>query len=495
MVSLLLEETFDVSEIAEEGEFDDDCVFRTTPVQAAPGVVPPQKLICSTFNQDGSRFAVGTTAGFIVYNTEPELREHSACDGSLASSSSSTTAESILGGPPTGLNAMSSGNLHPPSPSTPSPLIVAAISLLYKSSLCAVVAVDGDGKGSDRVTLWDFKRGVAVSEVRIGNQDPVRGVLLRQNCLIVICDHSCRLFDPIHLRPRRHLTTAPNPHGLCASVAQPDSWLMCCPGATDGEVQILQRCATSATSSFKAHTTALRQLALAEDGRHIATVSEYGSIIRVFLLDGTTVHQLRLGNKSQTISCLVMHPVFPILGVSLTRDSCVYFFHTPGCGRQAGNVTDNRMRSTSSITSTSSLPTGPSSPQLGPEPAAAIISSRGAPRAAILPNYVAYFRIPDVRSDGVPEMDVRAATGCNMVGPLLNFHATEPRLQILHYNGIFHNLTLPSTLWGDSAKGGVKELTAHTRDMFLTASRGRRYDYDVKPVEAEDEDDEWAMIG
>merc|ERR1711920_415043 len=49
----------------------------------------------------------------------------------------------------------------------------------------------------------------------------------------------------------------------------------------------------------------------------------------------------------------------------------------------------------------------------------------------------AHFRIPDVDSRGVPNIDARSNQS-RILGPQLAFHRTEPKLLVLHYSGVLY---------------------------------------------------------
>jgi hypothetical protein len=98
--------------------------------------------------------------------------------------------------------------------------------------------------------------------------------------------------------------TANNQFGLCC--IRGDSLVL--PGETPGQVQILTL-SSKDKKVFKAHESALRQLAMSRDGMIIATASQQGTIMRIFSTsDPTKSSELRRGLESASIWGLAFSP-------------------------------------------------------------------------------------------------------------------------------------------------------------------------------------------
>lgn len=405
------------------------------PAGAAPvsrlhegAAVRTRRLLCAGFSQDGSQFAVGTTAGLAVYETAPVRARWSF---EVASGLSDCR------------------------------VLVAAT--LFRTSVVAVVAADAEGRGADRVRIWDVNRGSFVGEVRAGPHDVVRGVMLQRELLVMVCERFTRVYDASTLLPKLHLPTAPNPHGLGGLTASGQPPTLCCLGETTGEVRMLQGLADASRITFQAHDKGLRQLALAQDGSLLVTASDFGTKVKVFRQDGRLVHEVRLACQQQNITSLALSTDLRLAGISFAMDPHVYLFHVQAAAVSADAVATAEAES-------------------GARPT----------RAGILPNYCAYFRLPDVDAKGRPQVDVRDALQARVVGPQLAFWGTS--LHVLCVDGMIHEVALEDLVLG----APYKELRCTRSTLYLAARLGWTFKFGTdrcQDVHVEDaESSEWELL-
>lgn len=155
----------------------------------------------------------------------------------------------------------------------------------------------------NKVMLWDEAK-LDVS-VEISNMSNVWGVRLARNRIVAVLQDCVRVYS--FARPpnllARHDTTD-NPLGLCEMSERHIAF----PGRTAGQVQLVE-IATSNISIIPAHSASLVAIRFSPDGLLLATASEKGTIIRVWVTNtGARIAELRRGWDPATIFSLGFSP-------------------------------------------------------------------------------------------------------------------------------------------------------------------------------------------
>uniref|UniRef100_A0A1D2A4A7 WD repeat domain phosphoinositide-interacting protein 3 n=1 Tax=Auxenochlorella protothecoides TaxID=3075 RepID=A0A1D2A4A7_AUXPR len=222
------------------------------------------ELLHLSFNQDQGCFAVGTSNGFRVHNCEP-FKE-------------------------TFRREFSNGG-------------IGIVEMLFRSNILALV---GGGPlpryPPNKVMLWDDHQGRCIGELSFRSR--VRRVALRRDLLAVALEHKVLVYAFSDLRLTASVETAANAAGLLALSTGPDAALLACPGLHSGQVR-LEAYATRRTRFVQAHSGALGALCLTPSGKHLATASERGTLLRVWsTADGTRLQELRRGTDAARIHSL-----------------------------------------------------------------------------------------------------------------------------------------------------------------------------------------------
>ncbi|BFU22931.1 wd repeat protein [Entamoeba histolytica] len=216
-----------------------------------------QKILCISFNQDFSCFALGTTKGFCVYGIEQtRLRER--------------FKRNFNGG-------------------------VGIIELLYKSNLVALV---GGGPQPvfppTKVIIWDDYQNKGIAELEYDT--PVRAVRLKRDIIVVVVDTSVFVYDFRNLNLRQTFKTCPNPKGLIA-VSSSDKKVIAYPSVEEGKV-VVANLETGASTTIEAHKHSISALCLSPEANLLVSASSEGTLFRVWdTARGEKVGEFRRGKS------------------------------------------------------------------------------------------------------------------------------------------------------------------------------------------------------
>ncbi|ELP92139.1 WD repeat domain phosphoinositide-interacting protein, putative [Entamoeba invadens IP1] len=220
-----------------------------------------QSILCISFNQDYSCFALGTTRGFCVFGIEQtRLRER--------------FKRNFNGG-------------------------VGIIELLYKSNLVALV---GGGPQPvfppTKLIIWDDYQNKGIAELEYDS--PVRAARLKRDIIVVVVDTSVFVYDFRNLNLRQTFKTCPNPRGLIA-VSSSDKKIIAYPSTEDGKV-IVSNLETGASASIEAHKHIISAMSLSPEANLLVTASSEGTLFRVWdTARGEKVGEFRRGKNAAEI--------------------------------------------------------------------------------------------------------------------------------------------------------------------------------------------------
>ncbi|KAJ9455543.1 Autophagy-related protein 18a [Diplonema papillatum] len=222
-------------------------------------------VLYMSFNQDHTCFAIGTDAGFRIYNCDP-FRE-------------------------TFRRKFPNGG-------------IGIVEMLFR---CNILALVGGGKTpcfpTNKVKLWDDHTMQVIGDMTF--KDEVRAVKLRRDKVVVATANAVFVysFDKLEIHMRHN--TEFNPLGIFALSPSSSRCVLACPALQRGVVRVED--STEDKGGFTtAHDSALAMLALNADGTLMATASEKGTLIRVFDTSTTDklVKELRRGSERGLIYSL-----------------------------------------------------------------------------------------------------------------------------------------------------------------------------------------------
>ncbi|MEW5303208.1 MAG: hypothetical protein WDW36_005921 [Sanguina aurantia] len=250
------------------------------------------------FNQDAGCFAVGTSAGFKVFNAEPF--KETFCRG------------------------FNNGG-------------IGIVEMLFR---CNILAIVGGGAAPKypptKVMIWDDHQGKCIGELSFRSQ--VRAVRLRRDRIIVALEHKVLVYNFADLKLLHQIETLANVKGLVAVSSSADSTVLACPGLHTGQVRI-ELYDRRQTKFISAHTNALSCLALSMEGKRLVTASEKGTLLRVWnTVDGQMIQELRRGADSALIHSLALSRGCEWLAVSSDKGTVHVFALSESVATQGEEV-------------------------------------------------------------------------------------------------------------------------------------------------------------
>ncbi|XP_073317481.1 autophagy-related protein 18b isoform X2 [Primulina huaijiensis] len=225
-------------------------------------------IICASFNQDNSCFAIGTRDGFKIFD---------CTTGKLL-------YEQVIGA-------------------------FVIVEMLYRSSLLAIVgAGEQPSLSPRRLCLFNTVSGTALRELNFLTS--ILAVRVSRKRLIVVLQEQAYIYDVNSLEIKRIIDTVPNLKGLCAFSANSENPYLALPASvTKGSVLVYNVIDLQSHCEIHAHRSPLAALAFSSNGMYIATASEQGTIIRVHLIsEATKSYSFRRGTYPSTIFSLSFGP-------------------------------------------------------------------------------------------------------------------------------------------------------------------------------------------
>ncbi|XP_027331325.1 autophagy-related protein 18b isoform X3 [Abrus precatorius] len=226
-------------------------------------------ILCASFNQDNSCFAVGTRDGFRIFDTNT---------GRLC-------YERAVGG-------------------------FVIVEMLFSSSLLAIVgAGDQPSLSPRRLCLFNTTTGAPLRELNFLTS--ILAVRLNRKRLVVILQDKTYVYELNSLTILDTIDTVPNTKGLCAFSPCLDACYLALPASTaKGSALLYNVMDCHLHCEIEAHRSPLAAMVLSSNGMYIATASEQGTIIRVHLVSDATKqsYSFRRGTYPSTIFSLSFGP-------------------------------------------------------------------------------------------------------------------------------------------------------------------------------------------
>jgi len=172
--------------------------------------------------------------------------------------------------------------------------------MLYKSNIMALVGGGANPKFAiNKVVLWDDYLGQVSGEITIGS-GTIKSVNLRQNKLLILTEKKIYIHNLQDLALIKAISTGENIRGLFAFSLNES--ILCYPSNEDvGEIKFFNL-ENNLIYGSKAHSNRIWLMEMNHAGDQIATVSEKGTIIRLFnVKDGSLLRELRRGTEHHLI--------------------------------------------------------------------------------------------------------------------------------------------------------------------------------------------------
>lgn len=217
-----------------------------------------ENKIFISFNQDFSCFSVGTQNGYHIYNCEP-----------FGKCFSQTKENEGVG----------------------------IVEMLFTTSLVAIVS-DGEKISSSQrhLLIANTKRNSTICELSFASS--ILAIKINRKNIVVVLEEFIYVYDIGNMRLIETIDTCPNPNALCSLSPSPDLCYLAYPANTTvtGELIVYDVSQTQKVCIIPAHKSALSCISFSYSGKMIATASDKGTIIRVFLSQsGDILYQFRRG--------------------------------------------------------------------------------------------------------------------------------------------------------------------------------------------------------
>lgn len=234
------------------------------------------RILCMSFNEDYTCFAIGLTNGFCIYGVDP-LRErfHRILNGGIGviAPYGKTNLVFLVGG---GMNPA-----YPPS----------------------------------KLILWDDRQNQILADLEFPAK--ITRIKPQKNQLMVQTENKIYIYQIENLGLVKEFTCGYSPSDFCSL---PNQSILAYPGRTPGKLKIEQLYNSSTNQSIKAHSSKISQITISADGILIATCSERGTLIRIWnVMQGVLEKEFRRGLEPANIKTLIFHPTRNSLLVSSDR--------------------------------------------------------------------------------------------------------------------------------------------------------------------------------
>lgn len=246
------------------------------------------QILCASFNQDNSGFAISTRDGFKIFDSNTGRLCYERASGAFV-----------------------------------------VVEMLYSSSLLAIV---GGGEQPSlsprRLCLFNTTTGTALRELNFLTS--VLAVRLNKKRLVVVLQEKTYIYDSNTLAILDAIDTVPNVKGLCAFSPSLDGCFLALPSSTTkGSVLVYNVMELHSHCEIDAHRSPLAAIVMSFNGMYIATASEQGTIIRVHLVsEATKSYSFRRGTYPSTIFSLSFGPStqLPEILVALSSSGSIHVF-------------------------------------------------------------------------------------------------------------------------------------------------------------------------
>ncbi|XP_059637595.1 autophagy-related protein 18b isoform X2 [Cornus florida] len=238
-------------------------------------------ILCASFNQDTSCFAIGTRDGFKLFNSNTGRLLYERAVGAF--------------------------NI---------------VEMLFSSNLLAIVgAGEQPSLSPRRLCLFNTTTGTCLHDLTFLTS--IVAVRLNKKRLIVVLQEKTFIYDINILSMLDTIDTIPNVKGLCAFSPSLDGCFLALPASTTkGSVLVYNVMELNSHCEIDAHCSPLAAIVLSSNGMYIATASEQGTIVRVHLVsEATKSYSFRRGTYPSAIFSLSFGPSLQLPDILVATSS------------------------------------------------------------------------------------------------------------------------------------------------------------------------------
>ena len=254
------------------------------------------QILYANFNQDFSCISIGTNVGYLIYNVQPLKKYIPKVILNIIKIFFFINIE-LCGG-------------------------IGIIEMLYKTNILALVGGGIYPKFSiNKITIWDNHQDKIISQIRFNSE--VIKVKIRKDVIIGALQDRIYIINIITLETIDILETYNNPQGIFSISYTSNELLIAFPYAkTKGKVQLenffltLEESQKNEQKIINAHESQIAYISMNNEGTILATASDKGTLIRIFLISRSDhpISVLRRGKKNVKMNCLVFDLNNEIIG-------------------------------------------------------------------------------------------------------------------------------------------------------------------------------------
>ncbi|XP_057247100.1 autophagy-related protein 18b isoform X2 [Beta vulgaris subsp. vulgaris] len=225
-------------------------------------------ILCASFNQDHSYFAVGSKLGFKIFETDTLRLCYEKDIGAFS-----------------------------------------IVEMRFSSSLLAIVgAGEQPALSPRRLCLFNTITATPLQELNFLTS--ILAIRLNKLRLIVVLQDKTFIYDINSLVILSTIDTVPNPKGLCAFSHSLDACFLALPASTTkGSMLVYNVMELQSLCEIDAHLAPLAAMVFSSEGTYLATASEQGTMVRVHTVpEGTKCISFRRGAYPSTIFSLSFGP-------------------------------------------------------------------------------------------------------------------------------------------------------------------------------------------
>ncbi|XP_031384433.1 autophagy-related protein 18b isoform X2 [Punica granatum] len=245
-------------------------------------------ILYASFNQDSSCFVVGTRDGFKIFDSNTGKLLYERAMGAFI-----------------------------------------IVEMLFNTSLLAIVgAGEQPSLSPRRLVLFNTTTGTPLRELNFLTS--VLAIRLNRKRLVVVLQDKTFIYDTNSVAMLDTVDTVPNLKGICAFSPNSDGCFLALPASTTrGLVLVYNVMELRPHCEIDAHRSPLAAMVLSSDGKYLATASEQGTLIRVYLVsEATKSFSFRRGTYPSTIYSLSFGPPaqLPDLLAATSSSGAVHIF-------------------------------------------------------------------------------------------------------------------------------------------------------------------------
>lgn len=182
-----------------------------------------------------------------------------------------------------------------------------------------ILALVGGGKKPlfpiNKIIIWDDSIRKVISELRFNSN--VLNVKIKMDRIVGVCQRKIYVFNINTLDTLNIIDTYENPNGIVAISSGDLISVIAFPFQDKGQVKVVNFNSSSELPIINAHESKIACLCINNNGTLLATASDKGTLIRVFLINnGELVTELRRGIKNADISCIAFDQHNKFVGCS-----------------------------------------------------------------------------------------------------------------------------------------------------------------------------------